>query len=165
MAKARVPWPGPMVPQDVEQMPAFGSSKMVKVPSGARRKPCRALLASRVNPVIAPARLMAKATVPWLAAVPAPGASNLVMVVFVPAAFTERPSPNVQRTRQSAIDRRGYMLDVQTDLKILVKALVFIGFVVNNVLTKHCVIGKEASNDQIALKRLTSFACRGNQGL
>src|SRR5436190_1289801 len=79
-----------MVPQDVEQMPAAGSSKVVKVPSGARRNPCRATLASRVNPVIAPEVLMPLGKVPWLAAVPAPGASNLMMVVSVPPAFTER---------------------------------------------------------------------------
>src|SRR5260370_29617020 len=102
-----------MVPQDVEQVPAPGSSKMVKVPSGARRKPCRAALTSRVNPVIAPEGLMPLGKVPWLAAVPAPGASNVVMVVFVPPAFTERPSPNVHRTRQSAIGRRGVKLDLQ----------------------------------------------------
>jgi len=80
---------------------------MVKVPSGARRYPCRAELASRMNPVIAPESFMPLAKVPWPAAVPAPGASNVVMIVFVPPAFTERPSPNVQRTRQSAIRRRG----------------------------------------------------------
>src|SRR4029077_2743274 len=107
MAYARVPWPFPMFPQDAEQVPAFGSSKLVKVPAGARRKPCRALLASRMYPAIAPERLIAKAMVPWPAAVPAPGASNVVMVVVVPPAFTEWPSPNVQRTRQSAIGRRG----------------------------------------------------------
>src|SRR5436309_15781043 len=98
MAKARVPWPFPMFPQDAEQLPAFGSSKIVKVPSGARRKPCRALFASRVNPAIAPERLMAKAKVPWPAAVPAPGASTVVVVVVGPLAFTERHSHDMQRT-------------------------------------------------------------------
>src|SRR5216684_2573094 len=96
-----------MAPQDVEQVPAPGSSKMVKVPSGARRNPCRAALVSRMNPAIAPEVLMPLAKVPWPARVPAPGASNLVTVVLVPAAFTEGPSPNVQRTRQNAIGRRG----------------------------------------------------------
>src|SRR5436305_14800370 len=120
MAKARVPWPFPMFPQDAEQLPAFGSSKMVKVPSGARRKPCRALLASRVNPAIAPERVMAKAMVPWPAAVPAPGASDVVMVVVVPLAFTERPSPNIQRTRHSAYGRRGSTVDGHTALPALV---------------------------------------------
>jgi hypothetical protein len=35
----------------------------------------------------------------------------------------------------------------------------------NDVLAEHCVHWKEASNDQIALRRLTSFACRGGQEL
>jgi hypothetical protein len=47
-----------------------------------------------------------------------------------------------------------------------VSVLVFIEFVVmNNVLTEHCVHWKDATNNQIALKRVTSIACRGNKGL
>src|SRR5260370_41108018 len=113
-----------MAPQDVEQVPAPGSSKMVRVPSGARRNPCRAALVSRMNPAVAPEVLMPLAKVPWVAAVPAPGASNVVLVVvFVPPAFTERPSPNVQRTKQSAIGRRGKRFDGEKDLKIFVGLL------------------------------------------
>jgi hypothetical protein len=52
---------------------------MVMVPPGVRWKPCRTQFVSRSNPVIAPDGLMLKAMVPWFAAVPAPGASNVVM--------------------------------------------------------------------------------------
>src|SRR5260370_36838995 len=119
MGKARGPWPVRMFSQDAEQLAAFGSSKMVKVPSGARRKPCRALLAYRVNPAIAPERLMAKAMVPWPTAVPAPGASNVVMVVVVPLPFTEWPSPHLPRTRQRPIGRRGETVELHQELPIL----------------------------------------------
>ena len=78
-------------------MPAPGASMILKLPSGERRKPCRAEFASRVNPVIAPAGLMPKATVPWPGPLPALGASNVVMVVLHSPAFAKNPDPNVQR--------------------------------------------------------------------
>src|ERR1700719_3940996 len=91
-----------MVPQETEQVPAAGSSMMVKHPSWPRTKACRAALASRMNPVIAPEALMPLGKVPRPGAVPAPGASNVVMVVVFSPAFAKKPSPNVHRTRQSA---------------------------------------------------------------
>src|SRR5207237_9617595 len=95
-----------MVPHDIEQVPAAGSSKMVKVPSGARRNPCRAALASRMNPVTAPEVFMPLAKVPWPAAVPAPGASNLVIVVVVvPPASAERHNPHVHMTQHNGVGR------------------------------------------------------------
>src|SRR5580704_2519045 len=96
---------------------------MVKCPSQVRRKACRALLASRMNPVIAPELLMPLGNVPKPGCVPAPGASNVVMHVFFSPAFTESPSPNVQSTSQSAIGRHGQTLDAQSDFKILVRVL------------------------------------------
>jgi hypothetical protein len=86
-----------------------------------------------MNPVIAPEGLMPLGKVPWPAAVPAPGASNVVMVVLVVGpAFTERPSPNVQRTRQSTLDERGRALDAQTKLEILVRVLDRIFFMIRH---------------------------------
>src|ERR1700693_2702747 len=97
-----------MLPQDAEQVPAFGSSNIVNVPSGARRKACRAELAARMNATMDPGLLIPLAKGPWPAAVPAPGASNGMMHIFFPPAFAVRLSPNVQRTtRHSAIRRRG----------------------------------------------------------
>jgi hypothetical protein len=84
-----------------------------------------------MNPVIAPEGLMPLGKVPWPAAVPAPGASNVVMFVIEPA-FTESLSPNVQRTRQSTIDRRGRTLDAQTKLEILVRVLDRIFFMIRH---------------------------------
>jgi hypothetical protein len=101
--------------------------------------------------------------VPWPAAVPAPGASNVVIVVLVSPAFTESFSPKVQRTRQSAIGRRGQTLDAQIDFKILVVLFERVFFIIRFV--SQATDPQEAHNDQIALRRVTSYACLERRAL
>jgi hypothetical protein len=59
--------------------------------------------------------------VPSPDAVPAPGASNVMMWWGGgPPALTEKGSPKVQTMRQSARDRCGQMLNALTQFKILI---------------------------------------------